>query len=146
MAACSTIQPAYEHYWSPQFHESFVGGYMDIRYNTQANSILCTAEGNGAGVINAIGSGTLAVAQNGCNNNWNMWWASTRLQYDFTKSLYIGVEFLYQYLHTATLAGDLATPTVLTPNNGCGAPGTSCTLKNMNLLAVTLRMHKDFLP
>src|SRR5215472_12323155 len=43
------VNASYEHYWTPQFHESLFGGITELRYNTQANAILCTAEG--AGVI-----------------------------------------------------------------------------------------------
>ena len=28
----------------------------------------------------------------GCNNNWSMWGVGTRLQWDVTKSFYLGVE------------------------------------------------------
>jgi hypothetical protein len=109
-----SVNVAYEHYWTPQFHESFVGNFMDVRYNTEANAILCTQFGGGNGVG---GTGSAAVAAGGGNNNWNEWTAATRLQYDFTKTLYIGV-----------------------------AGGTQCKIQDMNNLAVTLRMHKDFLP
>ena len=47
-------------------------------------------------------TGSLAVAAPGCNNNFDIWSVGSRLQYDFTKTLYIGVDFLYQRLDTAT--------------------------------------------
>src|SRR5271155_1100944 len=87
------VNAGYEHYWTPQFHESFVGSYMKVEYNTQANALLCTVEGAGAG------TGTAAVAAAGCNNNWAMASGATRFQYDVTKSLYLGVEFLYQHYY-----------------------------------------------
>jgi hypothetical protein len=147
------VNASYEHYWTPQFHESFFGGITELRYDGQANAILCAAMGPAAGT----GSGSLAVAHAGCDNNFDIWSAGTRLQYDFTKTLYIGVEFLYQHLDTATLPGNVLTNTgnstaLLPPQNdlacsGVGAPTAPCaTIKNMNNLAVTLRMHKDFLP
>ena len=143
-----SINASYEHYWTPQFHESFVGSYLATRYNQQANAILCVAEGsNVLGHANGTGSGSTAVAAAGCNNNSNIWSAATRLQYDFTKTLYIGVEFLYQRLHSATLVDNLSTAAVVAgTSNDCAAGGNNCTIKDQNNLAVTLRMHKDFLP
>jgi hypothetical protein len=147
-----SVNASYEHYWTPQFHESFVFGYENVRYGTQANNILCLGEAAGTGI-----GGATALASPGCNNNFTLWSGATRLQYDFTKTLYIGVEFLYQHLDTATLPGNQLTPannTALLPaeNDLACATGsatgvTPCaTIKNMNNLAVTLRMHKDFLP
>jgi len=138
-----SVLASYEHYWTPQFHESLIGAYENVRYNSQANAILCVAEG--AGAVGA-GGGTAAIAAGGCNNNYNIPSAATRLQYDFTKTLYIGVEFVYSHLHTATLPGNASTAPIVPASNDCGAAGTLCHVRDMNLLAVALRMHKDFLP
>jgi hypothetical protein len=54
-------------------------------------------------------SGSLALANPGCDNNFDIWTAGTRFQYDFTKTLYIGVEFLYSHLDTAQLPGNVLT-------------------------------------
>ena len=108
------VNASYEHYWTPQFHESFFGGITELRYDAQANAILCAAEGAGTG------SGSLALAAAGCNNNFDIWSVGTRLQYDFTKTLYIGVEFLYQHLDSASLPGNVLTTansTALLPAN-----------------------------
>jgi hypothetical protein len=148
------VNASYEHYWTPQFHESFFGGITELRYNSQANAILCVAEGAGFGA----GLGANALARAGCDNNFDIWSVGTRLQYDWTKTFYIGVEFLYQHLDTATLPNNVLTPantTALLPANNdlaCAAAGVAngvapcATIKSMNNLAVTLRMHKDFLP
>jgi hypothetical protein len=148
------VNASYEHYWTPQFHESFFGGITELRYNSQANAILCVAEGAGFGA----GTGANAVARAGCNNNFDIWSVGSRFQYDFTKTLYIGVEFLYQHLDTATLPNNVLSPgqntTLLPASNdlACLTTGSStgtapcASIKSMNNLAVTLRMHKDFLP
>jgi len=147
------VNASYEHYWTPQFHESFYGGIEEIRYNSQANNMLCTAEGAGTGAL----TGSLAVAAPGCNNNFDIWSVGNRLQYDFTKTLYIGVDFLHQHLDTATLPGNVLKPangTALLPANNdlvcatgaAGGAAPCANIRNMNNLAVTLRMHKDFLP
>jgi Porin subfamily len=137
------VNASYEHYWTPQFHESFVGSYMAVRYNDQANDILCTAEG-----FPAVGGGfgSAAVAAAGCNNNWQIITAATRFQYDVSKSLYLGVEFMYQRYQTMTtptgLAGGLST-FIPESNNGFSQLAQ---IKDQQNLAVTARIHKDFLP
>jgi hypothetical protein len=134
------VNAAYEHYWTPQFHESFIFGYMNVRYSAQANDILCAQEGFGTGT----GSGAIAFA--GCNNNWAIWSGATRLQYDFTKSLYLGVEFIYQrYQSFESPTGSLGT--VLSGEFGTASGTTAVTpLRDQNNLAVAARIHKDFLP
>ena len=68
--------------------------------------MLCVGEGLGAG------AGTTAVAGAGCNNNWDIWGVGSRLQWDVTKSFYIGVEAIYQKFDSAQtgLAGNALTP------------------------------------
>ena len=152
------VNAGFEHYWTPQFHESFYGGITEVRYNAQANAILCTAEGSGTFTGEVIRSGSLALAAPGCNNNFDIWTAGTRFQYDFTKTLYIGVDFLYSHLDSASLPGSALTPTntvaLLPANNDLACAGATTAagnqpcarIKSMDNLAVTLRMHKDFLP
>jgi hypothetical protein len=136
-----SVNAAYEHYWTPQFHESFVGGYAQVRYDDTANNNLCAFE-TGRGV-----SGTGAVAIPGCENNFDAWFAATRFQYDVTKSLYLGVEFLYNRIDTAQLPGNTLTLTeiqrIAPAANGL-QPGA--TIKDQNQLSITARIHKDFLP
>jgi hypothetical protein len=132
------VNASFEHYWTPQFHESFVGGFLGVRYNNQSNANLCTLEGFGAG------GGTAAVANAGCNNNWQLISAATRLQYDFTKSLYFGVEVLYQHLDTAKTGTGLLGPTLAA---GFGGSVTSnAAVKDQDVVSITARIHKDFMP
>ena len=73
-----------------------------MKYNTQANAILCSDEGGG----NGAGAGSAAVATAGCNNNWSNWGVGSRTQWDVTKTFYLGVEVLYSTLRSAqTLNG-----------------------------------------
>ena len=44
MTTAWSFNASYEHYWTPQFHESFVGGYEAVSYDTQANNMLCEIE------------------------------------------------------------------------------------------------------
>ena len=120
--------------------KSFVFGYLRTEYDGTANANLCAAE-------LGLSAGNTAKAPGGCDNNFTLWSGATRLQYDFTKTLYIGVEFLYQQLDTAKLPFD----TIPVARIASVAPaGNGLTvgnqLKDENNLSVTLRVHKDFLP
>jgi hypothetical protein len=133
---------SYEHYWTPEWHQSIYGAYGEVDYNSSANAMLCAVEGNGNGL-----AGAAAAPVPGCNNDWSTWGVGTRLQWDVTKSFYVGVEVMYEDLHSATTGCALL--------NGCGVPvsttsitGSEATLTeaNTSAWAFTLRMHKDFLP
>jgi hypothetical protein len=126
----------YEHYWTPQWHESFFVNGIWNKYDGAANAMLCVGEGLGAG------AGSTAVAHAGCNNNWDVWGVGSRLQWDVTKSFYIGVEAIYQNLDSAQtgLAGNALTPAITLTNSG------ATTWANNTNWVFTLRMHKDFLP
>jgi hypothetical protein len=131
------LNASYEHYWTPQLHESFYGSYYAVRYNNQANNELCSGEGMGNG-----GSGAGALAAGSCNNNWSTWGVGSRLQWDVTKSFYLGLEVLYEDLTSAT------------PNTGSGgaltapvAVGSAAFQESQQSnWSISARMHKDFLP
>ena len=82
-----------------------------------------------------------AVAAAGCNNNWDDWGVGSRLQWDVTKSFYIGVEAIYQNLDSAHTAGRQHSRLPITLANS-GAT----TVSNQSNWEFTIRMHKDFLP
>jgi porin-like protein len=153
-----SLNAAYEHYWTPQFHESFEGGIVSVRYNSTANAQLCAVENPTVAIVapstvpaiipGTTAAGNGAVAPAGCNNNWDLWTVGTRFQYDFTKTLYFGVEVLYQHLNSAQLPGGHFSSqpqitAVAPPGNGL-VPGAA--VQDQNVLAVTARIHKDFLP
>lgn len=129
---------SFEHYWTPAVHESLFGAYYAVSYNTgtgSANAMLCTMEGNGAG-----GIGSAAVAGANCNNNWSMYAIGSRLQWDVTKSFYLGIEGIYDHMNSATL-----NPTETT--NAVTGIGSATNIEpHANVWTVSVRMHKDFLP
>jgi len=135
------VNASYEHYWTPAWHQSFVGAYYQVQYDGAANAMLCQAAGMGTTTVAASGGGTAAVAAGACNNNWTTWTVGSRLQWDVTKSFYLGVEALYSNLHSGTPAGGSG-----------GAIGSytfgSATFQepNQDNWAFTFRAHKDFLP
>jgi len=135
---------SYEHYWTPQWHQSFTGGYMAIRYDNAANNMLCALEGQGA---RGSGHGSRAVAAAGCDNNWNFWVVGSRLQWDVTKSFYLGVEALYLQQDSASSAtGLVPTPVAFGAPTLCAQAGFGCRSSDNHEWAFTVRMHKDFLP
>ena len=80
-----------------------------------------------------------AVAGAGCNNNWTTWGVGSRTQWDVTKTFYLGVEVLYENLHSATLSTTNAL--------GAAAFGAATTqVANENNWMVSVRAHRDFLP
>jgi hypothetical protein len=162
-----SLNASYEHYWTPSVHQSFVGAYEAVKYNTQANAILCDAEGTTANGpfsgnnVNGTFAGGVFTAAPGCNNNWSTWGASSRLQWDITKTLYIGVEVLYDRLNSASSANGFAPGGAATgffpaafPAPGPGGNPSGMNNNSVrvggsnveNAYAITWRMHKDFLP
>jgi len=139
------VNAGYEHYWTPQFHESFFGSWWEVRYNSQANDILCDAE---FPATTGGAHGSLSTGVAGCNNNWAIATGGTRFQYDVTKSLYLGVEFLYQRYYTMDAPNGLAGTGGLANFTGATAQGLNAgsQIKDANNLAITARIHKDFLP
>ena len=141
-----SFNASYEHYWTPAVHESLVGVYEAVNYNSQANAILCEGEGQGTGG----GANSLAVAAAGCNNNWSMWGIASRLQWDVTKTFYLGVEVLYDHMNSASSStGLLPTPigtAFAAAAGGPSGPNTTVGGASENVWAATFRIHKDFLP
>jgi len=132
---------SYEHYWTPEWHESFVGAYFQDRHNAQANAILCSLEGSG----NGAGIGTAAVATAGCNNDWAFWGVSSRLQWDITKNTYLAGEVVYDQLVSASTFNGLAFTALASSAAGTGLNATTA-IKNQSNWLYTIRLHKDFLP
>jgi hypothetical protein len=130
------VNAAYEHYWTPQLHETFYGDLAEVRYDTLANALLCNAEGLGTGA-----TGSHSVAPTGCNNNWNTWWVGSRVQYDFTKTLYMGVDFFYTKIDSAQMPGGIM-PVAAIP----AGTAQNKLVAHENNLGVRFRVHKDFLP
>ena len=55
------------------------------------------------GTQNGFGSGNVAFARAGCDNNWNHWWLGSRTQWNVTKDFYMGVDVLYQKIERRQL-------------------------------------------
>jgi hypothetical protein len=132
----------YEHYWTPAWHTALYGAYYAVSYGHgtgSANANLCSAAGFG----NTL-AGTLAVEGAGCNNNWQTWGIGARTQWDVTKTFYLGVEVLYQDLHSATTGtGSVIGPAGFASYAFGGATANEANSTNW---MVSVRAHRDFLP
>jgi hypothetical protein len=131
---------SFEHYWTPQLHQSVAGGYTKVEYDTLANAMLCSGVATITGKAQGTGVGTAAVATAGCNNNWSYWGVGTRLQYNVTKNFYLGVEALYNRMDGGSTSDNLIHGFTL-----AGAPVGSVSNQRDNW-SFTARIHKDFLP
>jgi Porin subfamily len=138
------LNASYEHFWNPRWRTSLYGGYTEVKYNTLANAMLCSAQGDGT----AGSFGTASVANAGCNNNWNQWWIGSRTQWNVTKDFYMGVDVAYTKIDGATSS------TGLTPVTGATSPilpantntTIARTLSNEDNWMVRFRVHRDFYP
>ncbi len=135
---------AYEHHWSPAWQTSLYGGWDAVSYNSQANAMLCSAAGFGAG------TGSAAVAGVGCNNDWSTWFIGSRTQWNVTKTFYMGVDVLYSDLKSAStgtglLGGYSGTGLACVSAATCTS-GAFQTENHASQWSFRFRMHKDFLP
>lgn len=131
------VNAGYEHFWLPQWRTSLYGGYTNVKYNGQANAILCSLQGSGTGV------GNLAVANVGCDNNWQSWWIGTRTQWNVTKDFYMGLDVAYLKIDSMSTSSGLIA--------GVGAiPATTNQfvrgVNDQDIWMAHFRVHRDFYP
>ena len=89
------INAAYEHFWNPRWRTSLYGGYAQVSYSGNANSLLC-------------GRGTNGIVTSGCDSDWQTWWAGSRTQWNVTKDFYMGLDVMYSKLQSAAILGAAA--------------------------------------
>jgi hypothetical protein len=150
------VNAAYEHYWTPAIHQSLVGQYGQIKYDSQANNILCGLEGGAITQIHDtdtfqnqqafFNNAGVPTAKAGCSNNWNLWGVSSRLQWDITKSFYLGVELVYEHMESASSADGRFPQGISLGNTSPANQFVSVGSNAQNVWVGTVRMHKDFLP
>jgi hypothetical protein len=131
---------SYEHFWNAQWRTSAYGGYMQVDYNSQANAILCAAEGMGVGA----GVGVTAVAAFGCNNDWNLWWVGSRTQWNVTKDFYLGVDVAYLKLNGLDAPGGVVP--VASAIFPAGTNANPRPVDDQGNWQVRFRVHRDFYP
>jgi hypothetical protein len=129
------VNASYEHFWNEQWRTSVHGGYAKVEYNSQANAILCGLQGD------AIGAGSKAVANVGCDNNWNWWWVGSRTQWNVTPDFYLGVDVAYTKISGATSSDGL----FLGPFPA-GTNTSARKISDEDNWMVRFRVHRDFYP
>jgi hypothetical protein len=117
------------------------GSYYQVNYGSGANAMLCTLAGGGNAGAGG-GTGAAAIAAAGCNNNWSNWVIGTRLQWDVTKTFYLGVEVLYSQLKSATVAAGTGAGGL----GGYAFGGGLNAASSASAWVVGVRAHRDFLP
>jgi hypothetical protein len=133
------VNAAYEHFWNPRWRTSVYGGYAQVSYNGAANAMMCSVNANGIG--SGTGAGTTALANPGCDNDWNTWWVGTRTQWNVTKDFYMGLDVLYQKLGSASSTNGLFTGSVA----GIQGPGV-LRIDDRDNWQFRFRVHRDFYP
>jgi hypothetical protein len=131
------VNAAYEHFWNPRWRTSLYGGYAAVSYSGSGNAMLCSVEGTGAG----SGAGTTAIANPGCDNNWNTWWLGSRTQWNVTKDFYLGVDVMYSKLQSGSLPNGLLPPSSLVFGSN-----SVTTVSDVDNWSFRFRVHRDFYP
>ena len=143
------INAGYEHFWTPQWRTSLYGGYAEVKYDGQANALLCSTFGVGTG------QGINAVANPGCDMNWKQWYVGSRTQWNVTKDFYMGLDVAYVKFDTAQLPGGVTGGTNIAGNpvtNGntllfpAGTNTFSRFISSEDNWQVRFRVHRDFYP
>src|SRR5262245_1219060 len=132
------VNASYEHFWNPRWRTSIYGGYAEVKYNDQANAILCQRVGFGTGF------GSAAVADAGCDMNWNWWWVGTRTQWNVTKDFYMGLDVAYSRISGLSLPGGvIPINSVLIP---AGTNLGARPIDDQDNWQFRFRVHRDFYP
>ena len=134
------LNASYEHFWTPRWRTSLYGGYTSVSYNSQANNILCSLQGSGTGV------GSLALAQQGCDNNWTSWWVGSRTQWNVTKDFYMGLDVAYLKVDGMSTTSGLVSGTAITPNAATNATTFLKSVGDQDIWMARFRVHRDFYP
>jgi hypothetical protein len=134
------IAGGWEHFWTPSLRTSFHGSYVEVKYNALANALICAAQtgGNGANTIQFTAFG----AANFCDNNWSMWQAGSRTQWNVTKDFYMGFDVVYYRLNTAS-EGAVVNYTALV---GGAQPTGLRRIADQDIVAGRVRWHRDIAP
>ncbi len=136
-AAASSIQlttawlvnAGYEHFWTKRWQTSVYGGYMAVKYNSTANTMLCASEGSGL------------AGNPACNNNFNYWDIGTRTQFNVDSQTYIGLDVVYTKLEQSQPG------TALLYTSGQGAqPIAPRSLADQSAWMAEMRIHRNFYP
>ena len=86
---------SYEHFWTPSLRTSLYGSYLNISRGDGLNNAMCAS-----GLYNPATVGNTRAT--GCDLDSSQWNIGSRSQWNITKDLYVGVDFIYHKVNTAT--------------------------------------------
>jgi hypothetical protein len=141
------VNAAYEHFWNTHWRTSIHGGYMAVSYNSQANALLCAAEGDASG-----GSSGVLVAHAGCDNNFQAWAVGSRTQWNIDASTYLGLDIAYTRIQSASSStgivplGAVSAQATAPATTVCSFSGSGCTASDEGVWSARFRVHRDFYP
>jgi len=131
----------YQHYWSPQWRTSVVGGQAFVWYNSSAAGMFC---GGAVGSAGAFGVNGFFVATPGtflnCNPNFSQSAVSTRTAWNPHPFLEIGLDLIYFHVSSANGGSQVVLNT-----NGA-RPSGLYTIGNFDGAMAVLRFQKNILP
>jgi hypothetical protein len=132
-----SIFASYEHFWTPSLRTSIYGSYLDISRPDNLNTAMCASGLFGGGATAAAGRAA------GCDLDSNQWNIGSRTQWNITKDLYVGVDFIYHKVNTATMnaAGSFSLSGLAGKANSA-----SYTTGDIDAYVATWRIHRDIVP
>jgi len=131
------INGAYQHFWNPKWRSSIYGGYVEVDYDSNAQTMICGPGGAGGFVATPAGIAMTGVSN--CNPNYSFWEVASRTQWNPHPDLDIGVDVMWSHLNTA-FAG-----TATLAANGA-RPGGVYNIQDQDVLSVFFRIQRNFLP
>jgi hypothetical protein len=134
-----SVFASYEHFWTPSLRTSIYGSYLDISRPDNLNTAMCASGLFGGGATAAAGRAA------GCDLDSTQWNIGTRSQWNITKDLYVGVDFIYHKVNTAQF--NAANTATLTAGALAGkAASASYTNGDIDAFVTTWRIHRDIVP
>jgi hypothetical protein len=122
-----------EHYWTPTLRTSLYGGYTAISYDATATALICT----GAGLAN-LGKGAGFTPSN-CSPDFAFWQIGSRTIWNPVKNLDLGVEIMYNNLHSGFGGNAIV-------NAAVAEPTQNFLVKDQNVVAAIFRAQRNFWP
>jgi hypothetical protein len=147
------VNAFYQHFWNPKWRTSLYGGYTEVDYNGNAQTIINSHLPGGGGVP-VCGPGVFGAVQppigitpgvgNACSPNFSWWQVGSRTQWNPHPDLDIGVDVTWNHLNTAYNSNGLAN--VALAANGAQSACVGCKIEDQDVVSVMFRIQRNFLP
>ncbi len=132
-----SVFASYEHFWTPALRTSVYATYLDISRPDGLNNAMCASD--------LYNTAAAAGRATGCDLDSSQWAIGSRSQWNITKDLYVGIDFIYHKVNTATL--NAAGTATLTAGALAGkAASASYTSGDIDAFYTTWRIHRDIVP